>query len=77
MRSTQICEPPKRSAKAAQLRATLGARAFDAVYGVFQDAHARCTSVEKRLLVEIVGSQDKYDLCLQVESIVFAEMAQC
>ncbi|KAJ8606178.1 hypothetical protein CTAYLR_010704 [Chrysophaeum taylorii] len=63
------------SRDAAHLRAKLGDDAFFAICEVFRSAYDRGTIVNRRDLIEIIGTHGRYEDCLQIERLVFADHA--
>jgi len=63
------------SVGAKRLRDKLGDDAFFAICDVFRTAYDRGTIVDKRDLLDIVRTQERYAYCLELEQFVFAEYA--
>lgn len=61
------------SADAARIRARLGDDTFFAICDVFRDAYDRGASVNRRDLLTIVRTQERYLDCVEVERFIFQE----
>ena len=79
-RSMTFPSPPpppdvEKRQRAHALRMSLGDDAYVQVCDVLRSSYERGTDVSKQDLINIVGSQARYDLCIEVENLVFSDYA--